>query len=287
MYKYISMLLVAFVLHTSSILYAQSLEPDSTNSEFIARPTDSSAPDKAEAKRHQELARLAFDRQDYAEALRHYQHLFITYPSAQTYYNIAVCHSHMEQYELAILNYERALLLEPSMHEARHNLRLLYAETKDGLSDGRALPWLDDLCYSYSADTLVWVSVGLFACIVALFILFRLGSTLRQRQIAFYAMFPFVLLWFVPLAMLAHQYYYHKQAESRAIMTMKQELKPSPTGQGNSIITLHEGTAVFLLNKPLGHWQEVSLGDGRRGWLPLETFTRVQPEATDARPVEI
>lgn len=251
-------------------------EGDSATGEFIQRIADGSAPDTTAAKRNLKLAELAYNRKDFAEALRQYQYVLITYPTAATYYNLALCYSHTEQVEQAILHYEKALLIEPTMKEARHNLRLLYAQTKDALSDGRALPIVDEICYAIPASSLAYWILALFVLGLVSFLLFRLSPDVRLRRLGFYSALSLGFLWLFALAMLWHQYYYQGIAEQRAIVITRQDLKPTPTGQGNTILTLHEGTAVLLEGEALGHWQEVRLGDGRKGWLPLESFARVR-----------
>lgn len=273
----LSLLLLVFAPWAST--YALATTNDSTAG-FVTRPLPASSPDPQGAERHKQLAELAFARKDYAEALRHYHHVFLTYPTAAVYYNMALCHSNMGQVHDAILAYERALLEEPTMPEARHNLRLMYATTKDGLSDGRALRSIDDFCYQLPASTLSWIVVGLWLFMLLSFLVFRLGTSIMSRRWGFYAFLLFTAMWLLTLAMLAHQYYYQGIAQRRAIINTTQELKPTPTGQGNTIAILHEGTAIILKGEALGHWQEVSLGDGRTGWLPITTFTTVVPQKT-------
>lgn len=275
------LLLALFLLTLVPGLTSLRASVDST-AEFVERPLPASSPDVKGAERHKQLAELAFARKDYAEALRHYQHVFLTYPTAAVYYNMALCYANMEKTHEAILYYERALLEEPTMPEARHNLRLAYATTKDALSDGRALRVVDDFCYSFSANTLSWATVVVFALMLMSFLIFRLAPRSIHRRIGFYVFLALSLLWLLLVAMLAHQHYYQAVAHKRAIINTTQELKPTPTGQGNTIAILHEGTAVILKGNPLGHWQEVSLGDGRTGWLPITTFTTVVPQATIA-----
>lgn len=254
-------------------------ESDSTAG-FVKRPEASSTPDATGAKRHQQLASLAYERGDYAEALRHYQHVYITYPNASVLYNMALCYTQMEQLHEAVLHYERALLLDPTMPEARHNLRLLYATTKDGLGDGRALTALDNLCYSWSARSIAVFTLLFFILAAACALVFRLSDTPMRRRIAFYSMLLMGALWLFTLAMLAHQWYYQQVAERRAIILDKQELRSAPDPRAESIITLHEGTAVLLEDNNDNAWQEVSLADGRSGWLPKGAYTSVVPEQT-------
>ncbi len=247
---------------------------------FIKKEEFSTAPDSLSAPKHENLARLAYHRGDYTEALRHYQHIFITYPTSKTYYNIALCYSKIGEIGKAILYYERALLLNPTLKQARHNLHLLYPQTKDGLSDGRAWLWLDNLCYSISSQVLTWLCILLFTIMALLYITFRLAKAIRIRELSFYILLPFSFVWLLCLAMLLHQSYYNYLSQSRAIVIQKQALMPNSAIGSNHIQILHEGSPVFFIGAAEGGWQEVSLSDGKRGWLPQESLISVQPTKT-------
>lgn len=280
MRKYIICLLSALVL----LLLPAPLgaQTDSLSAGFIERREDSTTPDSLGASEHQRLAQLAFERKDYAEALRHYEHVFITYPTARTYYNMALCYSKQERMAEAILHYERALLVDPTMPEARHNLRLAYASTQDALSDGRSLRFVDDLCYSLNTRSWGYVALLLFALVVGLFLFFRFAPRITWRRVAFYAMLALGACWLFALAMLAHQGYYQDVARSRAIIKDQCSLIPKTQELGAAPISLHEGTAVFLDGAQTAEGlQPVSLGDGRHGYLAPDAFYLVVEAPTE------
>lgn len=250
---------VVLSLSFYSLLNAQTVSPE-----------DSISP--------RDRARIAYDKRDYAEATRQLELTLQTKPSSADYYNLGVCLMKLERLPEAILAYERALYLEPTLHEARHNLRLAYATTKDGLSDGRNYPWIDDICYKFQLSELQLIGYILFAVFIVLALCFwfsRKGSSPTRSRWYFYSSIFVFVLWALVVALIAHQMHQHYEVETRAIMKNKQELKPSPTGGGNTITTLHEGTVVFMTGSPLGHFQEVRLSDGRRGWVPNTSYTPV------------
>lgn len=274
MTKYLNWILICLLM----LCAVPSLQAQGTDSMHHAPLPGDSIANTRSAQEHQRLAQLAFERKDYAEAVRHYEHVLSAQPNARAYYNIGLCFGKMENISESILAYERALLLEPTMQEARHNLRIAYATTRDGLSDGRSLSVIEKVCYALSIETFSWIAVALFALMLVGILVFRLGGSVGTRRKGFYSAIAVAILWLSALAIVAHQYYYHELGETRAIVQTKQDLFPSPMG-GNSLITLHEGTAVFVEGPAQGAMQEVSLADGRSGWIATASIVRVVPEA--------
>ncbi len=223
--------------------------------------------------------------QNYGQAIRQYEQIIQTNPSAINLYNLGVCYNEVGRTKDAIIAYEKALLLNPSLKEARHNVRLAYASTKDAFSDGRSFSWLDDFCYSLKLSTLKALACFFFMLLVisvlSLWGCRRKGLVLKS-QIIFGFGIAVLILWVLSLSMVAHQIYYHKMSMKRAIMNQTQELKSSYEEQGNPIETLHEGTAIFILGKQTEPIQEVRLADGRKGYLPSSTFTPIVPNSTQA-----
>lgn len=223
--------------------------------------------------------------QDYNAAIRQYEQIIQTDPSLINYYNLGVCYNALGRTKDAIIAYERALLLDPSLIEARHNVRLAYASTKDALGDGRSFDSFERLFYYFSIGQLRLIAYILFALSLTLALLLwisRRSGLVQRSQVFFTLALACLILWVLDLALIAHQVYYHEQDMRRAIINQTQELKPSPTSDGNTVITLHEGTAIFLEGQTLGHFQEVRLPDGRRGYLPLPSFTRIVTPSTQA-----
>ncbi len=208
-----------------------------------------------------------YDQQDYAAAARIYEQEIAKSPTATSYHNLGVCYMAMDRLPDAILCYERALLLDPTLTETRHNLRLAYAQTIDGLSDGRTLELLDDLSYSLSSRALIILGCSLFALMLMLLIVFRLGGSIAVRKVAFYGAVVVLVLWLGCNAFIAHQWYYGGLARSRAIVTQPTVLFSSPEEHADKLLELNAGTALFVQETMGDGWYSARLADGRQGWI--------------------
>lgn len=221
-------------------------------------------------------AKSYIERRDYAAAARLYESVIQKEATSASYYNLGVCHGLMEQPAKAILSYERALILSPTHDKARHNLRLLYAQVEGGLSDGHALPFLDDVAYAFSSASLSLFSLIVFSLLIALFIVFRLGATVALRRAAFYTAVALFFVWIGTNALIAHQWYYYRVAHQRMIVQREVELMPTSSGDGSPILVLHPGSVLFSLpNTDESAMLNVKLADGRTGWVKAETVERV------------
>ena len=89
----------------------------------------------ASAQTPQELmlrANNAYSQGHFAEAVDCYNAVLNAgYQSADLYYNLGNAHYRLDEYGLAILNYERALRLKPNFRDARQNLDLANSKTEE------------------------------------------------------------------------------------------------------------------------------------------------------------
>lgn len=214
------------------------------------------------------------DYQGATEILREEIHTLGATP--KRYYNLGVCYDHLKQPAQSLLAYERALWLDPTMTEARHNLRLGYAQMPSGLSDGRAFAILDDLCYALSRQTLMTIGTVLTLLFVGGLIIFRLGGTVLIRQVAFYSAVAMLLLWLFVGAMIAHHWYYRGIGLTRAIIIEATSLKVTPSST-ETLLDLPAGSPLKLEGYE-GEWARVSLYDGREGYILSRTVEGVVAE---------
>ena len=60
--------------------------------------------------------------------------------------------------------------------------------------------------------------------------------------------------------------------ESGIITTPAVTVKSTPTDNGNDLFVLHEGSKVEIRDSSLKEWCEVSIADGKVGWIPKKAF---------------
>lgn len=218
---------------------------------------------------------------DPAEAIRQLERQVATAPSATAYYHLGVAHTQLEQYPAAILAYERALLIEPTFKEARHNLQLLYTSHASGLGEGHSLPLLDSIAYALEQRTLQALALIFFGLLIVLLIVFRLGSTIGLRKVSFYTAVFVFFLWLGCNALLVHHWYYHRRSLERAIVMEGTVLSLEQGGEGvdseSKSLDLPAG-AVLFIRDTLPERYVVALDDGRIGSVSAKAIARVAPQ---------
>ena len=192
--------------------------------------------------------------------------------SAQLYYNLGNAAYKAGEIPQAILNYERALKVDPSFDDARVNLEFVNTRIQDKID---VIPefflkaWVRKLCYALGSNAWAWLSLLLFAGALSLLLLFLLGRTASARRTGFFGAIVAALLFAGALGFALWQHRHYVRADSAIVMRPVSSVKSSPSAGTSSkdLFVLHEGTKVGVLDV-VGDWCNISLSDGRQGWIP-------------------
>lgn len=190
--------------------------------------------------------------------------------SPELYYNIGNAYYKDGDVALAILNYERALKLDPSYSDAKFNLEFAQSLVQDKIEEipefflktvGRKLCWL------LQSNTWAILFFVLFAAALAMALLFLLGRTSGSRKTGFFTGIVLVLLAALCLVFSFWQRADYRQADKAIVMKPVCSVKSSPASDSaTDLFVLHEGTKVKVLDT-VGSWNNIELSDGRQGWL--------------------
>ena len=190
--------------------------------------------------------------------------------SARLYYNIGDAFFKDGNVPMAILNYERALKLDPSYIDARFNLDLLNSSIQDRIDPVPELilkTWMRKVCYLADSDDWAVAFLVLFAVFAALMLLFLLGRSVSARRIGFFAGIAVLLVALTCLGFSQWQRKAYMSADEAIIVRPVTSVKSSPSGESSKdLFILHEGTKVKLLDR-VGTWSNIELADGRQGWM--------------------
>ena len=189
--------------------------------------------------------------------------------SADLYYNLAGAYFKAGQNGQAILNYNRALRLDPSNDDVAHNLAYVESFTKDNIDTipvdfmERSGNWLRRLM---SADGWgVWSLVMLGVALVAGGF-FILAQRRRVRKTGFFVSLV-SLVAFIFCLVLGGAARRELLSESEAIvLDTATSVKASPEQNSKDLFILHEGTKVEVLDE-FGEWSEIRIADGNEGWI--------------------
>ncbi len=216
---------------------------------------------------------------DSAYALEHYQHAAKIYEmvlkngvSPELYYNLGNAYYRMDNIPLAVLNYERALLLSPGDEDIRFNLQMARSKTIDKItpeSEMFFVTWYRSLVNMMSVDH--WANLSLFSLFVALILalVYLFSNALWLRKVGFFGGILFIVFFMVSNLFAWQQQQVLLQRTGAIIMKTSVPVKSTPSKTGTDLFILHEGTRVDITDASMKGWREVRVADGKRGWLEV------------------
>lgn len=191
--------------------------------------------------------------------------------SAKLYYNLGNAWFKQGNYPKAILNYERALRLDPSYSDARYNLEFTGNFVQDNIEPVPEFILKSvarKVCYVMSSNVWAVIFLVLLAAALMMGLLFLLGSSVGKRRAGFYCGIVLLLLSAGALSFSAWQKSDSMKTDTAIVMSPISSVKSSPSsGSSKDLFVIHEGTKVTILDE-VGSWKNISLADGRQGWLP-------------------
>src|SRR5690554_1581777 len=220
-----------------------------------------------------ELAAQAYREQDYKKSIALYEEIVAREleeqrESAQVYYNLGNAYFRDNQLGKAILNYERAHLLDPGDGDIRHNLRFANNRTEDRITPASTLflaNWFAGIRDLFSSNTWGTLAIVFFLLLLGCIALFLFVRLLWIRKTAFYT--GLILLLFVGLAnaFSFSQKRERTRRDTAIVMVGAARANASPDANSNLLFELHEGTKVKIRGSD-GNWYEIEIANGSVGW---------------------
>jgi len=192
--------------------------------------------------------------------------------AAEIYYNIGNCYYKLNQPAPAILNYERALLLDPGNGDIRFNLEMTKLKTVDRIEPIEEFflsEWISSLQNSLGTNEWAWFGVVMFLLFIGCLFLFFFSRKIILKKVGFYAGLILVIL------IVGSNIFSYKQKKkltdrnTAIVLSSTVTIKSSPDNSGTDLFLLHEGTKVIIKDK-LGDWSEIVIADGNTGWIRTE-----------------
>ena len=218
----------------------------------------------------------AYGKGDYAAATETYNAILDAgQHSADLYYNLGNAYYRQDELGLAILNYERALRINPHFRDARQNLELAYSKTEDQID---TLPQI--FLVKWAQAVVAWFSpngwlvvllllTALLGAFVAIFFVSR-DYAWRKRSLLIGLLVSLLLLLAVGCTIASHVRY---NRHDKAIITSPMiVMKGSPEAHSIDKMILHEGTPVNI-DETLGDWHKIHIADGTTGWVESSDIT--------------
>ncbi len=223
-------------------------------------------------------AEVAYTKEDYETAIKLYEGLLKNNgESVAIYYNLGNAYYKSGKIAPAILNYERALLLDPGDKDIRFNLQMAKGRAVDKIEPiGHFFltNWFIGVRNMAGADT--WGTIGIVCFILFIFclVLFFFSKIRRFKQVGFYSAIVLFLI-----VILSNIFGFSQKNEldnhlEAIVFAPTVTVKSSPDISGTDLVVLHEGTKVTVTST-LGEWSEVELEDGNIGWMPSKDIEKI------------
>ena len=218
------------------------------------------------AKANQEYAAGDFKAAtaDYEELVRSGQ------DTPNVFYNLGNAYFRQNNFGRAILNYERALALEPHHPEAQANLRVARDEARAleliPTKWERLFAFANENQYAITAGIAFWT--GLFSIAVFIF-----GRKRSRTAIAFSILSCSI---FAIAVLASYQLSYGKNGQGLAIVTGENvEARLATADNANRVLTLPAGSEIKIVSKR-GDWIYAALPNNLRGWMPANSAEQVR-----------
>ena len=198
--------------------------------------------------------------------------------SAALYCNTGNAYAKSGNVPMAILCYERALKADPSYEDASYNLELMNSRIQDRIDpvpEFFLTKWMKDISYLMDSDAWAITVLVLLGLTLAMFIIFLLVPSVAGRRAGFFTGLVFLVFMCFAMGFSISQKKAYMNADKAIVMRPVVSVKSSPSAEASKdLFILHEGTKVTVLDQ-VGAWNNISLADGRQGWLPAADMERI------------
>lgn len=217
----------------------------------------------------------AYMKNDYASAIQIYEALLNRGEAADIYYNLGNSYYKADDIAKAILNYERALLLQPGNGDIRANLEIARSKTIDKVEPVPEIffvSWTKSLINSMSVDSWAVCGVVCFILLIVSLYFFIFSKQTVIKKAGFISGIVFLVVTILANVFASQQKDELMNRNSAIVMNPSVTVRSTPSESGTSLFILHEGHKVDVKDGSMKDWKEIRLEDGKVGWVPASTI---------------
>ena len=218
----------------------------------------------------------AYINNDYASAVYLYEDILANQgESADIYYNLGNSYYKMDNIAKAILNYEKALMLNPGNGDIRFNLELAQSKTVDKvtpMSEVFLITWMKSLTNTMSEQGWSKLAIASFILTLLGLVLYFFSKKIAMKKIGFISALCLMLVCILANVFASSQKNKAQSHSSAIIMEPSVTVKSTPNEGGTELFILHEGRKVMIKDNTMREWKEIQLEDGNAGWVPASVI---------------
>jgi tetratricopeptide (TPR) repeat protein len=225
-----------------------------------------------------EKANAYYTTGEYQQAAAMYEDILSTgYESARLHFNLGNAYYKMGDINMALLNFERAKLLDPNNKDIDFNLQLanqFVVTSIEPLPLPFFLRWRTSVINMYSSDTWSYISIAAFIIFLIFTGLFIFSRIVALRRISFLAAIFVLLFSGFTFSFASKQKKKMVERNHAIVFCPRVTVKSSPSQTGTDLFLIYEGLKVEITDS-INTWKEIKLADGNEGWLPDSCIVKI------------
>lgn len=220
-------------------------------------------------------ANKLYQQEKYQSAIEKYLEIRAAgYESWQLYFNLGNAYYKTRDFGRAILNFERALKLNPKDEDIRFNLDLANLTVVDKIVTPPQFiisKFLSDLKNMWGMKTLTFIAILFYLLVTALIVIKILVRRNPVQRIVNILLIPMVTLFLIIAAIFVIRIHEKNTLRYAIVLVNKIDVLGSPDDQGTELFSLHQGVK-FKVEELRGDWSKIRLADGKIGWVKRSVF---------------
>jgi len=220
----------------------------------------------------------AYIKKDYTNAIQIYESLLQKGEATSVYYNLGNCYYKAGDIAKAILNYERALLLQPGNTDIRANLEIARGKTIDKVEPIPELffiTWIKAIINSIGLDSWGILGIILFILFIVSLYLYFFSKRIFIKKTSFIGAMLFLFLTILTNIFAFYQKNTLENRNAAIVMSPSVTVRSTPNETGTSLFILHEGSKTTIKDNSMKDWKEIRLEDGKVGWVKSTDIERI------------
>ncbi len=214
----------------------------------------------------------------FEEAIQVYEDILKTGVESEVlYFNLGNAYYKTANLPRAILNYERAKLIDSDDLDVNYNLDLAYSQTIDKIEPIDKLfikRWIQDLIDKGTSDFWAYTSIALFLIVLILSGIYLYSGNATVKRVSFFSSVLLVVGVILSFNFASVQSNKLSNRTEAIIFEPSVTVKSSPDFSGTDLFVIHEGTKVKIL-ETVGNWKRVQVNNGSQGWLVSQSFIAI------------
>ncbi|MBL7693129.1 MAG: tetratricopeptide repeat protein [Flavipsychrobacter sp.] len=194
--------------------------------------------------------------------------------NAEIFYNLGNAYYRLNKIALAAVNYERALHIDPYYKEAQENLTITQARISHHVAvveDIFFIAWWKDITANGKSSSWAIAALITFTLVIVLSGLRRYTAAGQRMPVQLPGILGGVCGTFLLFGTVAA---FREAAPAGAVVSENDAPLMNADLKGKPLMLCPEGTSVQV-KTDRGNWLEVSLPDGRTGWINRSQLIRI------------